>query len=219
MPVPRDSASPSGSFPPIFRSALVNLAPEFAVPDLVEVNLADPLLFPEGLNLPLYGRSPWRVGDLDGSTTPAAALTLSATNPTDAPLELSLLLTLPLSVQNDVARFGSPAAAAASSAVGGAMSAAECVEACAGDDGCDDRQPRGLRLGVAVGGRLLVLLDGVCRDSCALEKGKRGSNVDGRVLEQRLGLQNLNEIGVRRRRGERRSDPVSYTHLTLPTKA
>ena len=91
---------------------------------------------PEGLNLTLYGRSPWRVGDLDGSTTPAAALTLSATNPTDAPLELSLLLTLPLSVQNDVARFGSPSAAAASSAVGGAMSAAECVEACAGDDGC-----------------------------------------------------------------------------------
>ena len=45
---------------------------------------------PEGLNLTLYGRSPWRVGDLDGSTTPAAALTLSATNPTDAPLDLSL---------------------------------------------------------------------------------------------------------------------------------
>ena len=55
----------------------------------------------EGLN-PRYGRSPWRVGDLDGSTTPAAALTLSPPT-TDAPLT-PLLLTLPLSVQNDVAR-------------------------------------------------------------------------------------------------------------------
>ena len=60
---------------------------------------------PDGLASQLYGRSSWRIGDLDGSSTPAAAFTLSVTNPNPtAPLEVSFFLSLPLSLQRGTAR-------------------------------------------------------------------------------------------------------------------
>jgi uncharacterized protein (DUF608 family) len=64
---------------------------------------SDPSL-PVGLELAVFGRSQWRVGDLAGSAVPGAAFTLTATNPTANALELGFYLLLPLQVQTGVIR-------------------------------------------------------------------------------------------------------------------
>ena len=52
---------------------------------------------PRALDIKLYGRSRWRVGDMAASALPALAFTLTAHNPsTSKALELSLFFSLPL---------------------------------------------------------------------------------------------------------------------------
>ena len=77
------------------EAVALRTAPPAGIPGVEEIGFAGTQPFvrltprgaglPEGLDLRLYGRSPWRVGDLDASSTPALALTLVATNPTELP--------------------------------------------------------------------------------------------------------------------------------------
>ena len=64
---------------------------------------SDPML-PKGLQLKLFGRSRWRVGDMAASAVPAAAFTLTASNPTTKPLRLSFFFSLPFLIQLGVLR-------------------------------------------------------------------------------------------------------------------
>ena len=87
---------------------------------------------PDGLASQLYGRSSWRIGDLDGSSTPAAAFTLSVTNPDPtAPLEVSFFLSLPLSLQRGTARPTTEQPLAPTPLSQAAHTAEACLAACA----------------------------------------------------------------------------------------
>ena len=88
---------------------------------------------PDGLASQLYGRSSWRIGDLDGSSTPAAAFTVSLTNPDPtAPLEVSFFLSLPLSLQRGTARPTTEPPLAPTPQSRAARTAEACLAACAG---------------------------------------------------------------------------------------
>jgi hypothetical protein len=89
----------------------------------------DPSLDPD-IGLALFGRSRWRVGDMEASGTPAAAFTLTATNPSAAELELAFFFALPLSLQRGVIRS---AADATNGTAGGAEA---CHAACAANATC-----------------------------------------------------------------------------------
>jgi non-lysosomal glucosylceramidase len=63
----------------------------------------DPAI-PAGLNLQLFGRSRWRLGDMEKSHTPAVGFTLTASNPSAAPINVTLFLSLPMGLQHGVNR-------------------------------------------------------------------------------------------------------------------
>lgn len=64
---------------------------------------SDPSL-PEGLRLQIFGRSRWRLGDMTRSHTPAVGFTLTASNPSAAPINVTLFLSLPMGLQHGVNR-------------------------------------------------------------------------------------------------------------------
>mmetsp|Transcript_31906 Transcript_31906/g.67137 ORF Transcript_31906/g.67137 Transcript_31906/m.67137 type:complete len:982 (+) Transcript_31906:283-3228(+) len=65
---------------------------------------------PSDLNLTLYGRSRWRLADMQASSTPAIAFTLTVDNPRETPVEVSLLVSLPLPFQKGMVRPANGAA-------------------------------------------------------------------------------------------------------------
>jgi non-lysosomal glucosylceramidase len=84
-------------------------------------------------DLRLFGRSRWRIGDMNASATPAIAFTLTATNPSSSsPLDLSFFFALPLSLQRGVIRSTADAANATDSS-----GADSCFSACAENSTCD----------------------------------------------------------------------------------
>ena len=89
---------------------------------------------PSGVELTLFGRSRWRVADMEASATPAAGFTLTAVNPSSSePLELSFFLSLPLQHQAGMVR---PAVAGTSTQSSAAPSARACAAACAANATC-----------------------------------------------------------------------------------
>ena len=89
----------------------------------------DPAI-PEGLNLHLYGRSRWRLGDMAASALPAVAFTLTAENANaSAPLDLALFFSLPLQLQTGMLRSQEHGPGEAEYA--NATSAEGCARACA----------------------------------------------------------------------------------------
>ena len=85
----------------------------------------------DAAELAMFGRSRWRVGDMEASGTPAVAFTLTASNPSEtAPLELSFFFALPLSLQRGVIRSTTDAA---NGTAGGAEA---CRAACAANATC-----------------------------------------------------------------------------------
>ena len=88
---------------------------------------------PAPMQLKLFGRSRWRVGDMAASATPAAAFTLTATNPSASEhLNVSLFFALPFSLQHGILRDGNSGAVANASA----GAAESCRAACAANVSC-----------------------------------------------------------------------------------
>ena len=84
------------------------------------------------LHLRLFGRSRWRVGDMEKSAIPAAAFTLTASNPsTSEPLNISFFFSLPFSLQHGILRDNNGAVANAT-----AGAAETCRAACAANASC-----------------------------------------------------------------------------------
>ena len=63
----------------------------------------DPAI-PESLNLQVFGRSRWRLGDMTRSHTPAVGFSLTASNPSAVPINITLFLSLPMGLQHGVQR-------------------------------------------------------------------------------------------------------------------
>jgi hypothetical protein len=59
---------------------------------------------PDGLNLELFGRSRWRLGNMTRSHTPAVGFTLTASNPAAHAVNVTLFLSLPMGLQHGVQR-------------------------------------------------------------------------------------------------------------------
>ena len=79
----------------------------------------------------LFGHSRWKIGDMNASATPAIGFTLSASNPSSAPLEVAFFFGVPLSLQHGVIR-------SATDAVDGNISdATACFATCKHNATCD----------------------------------------------------------------------------------
>ena len=95
---------------------------------------------PEGLDLQIFGRSRWRLGDMTKSHTPAVGFTLSASNPSAAPINVTLFLSLPMGLQHGVNRCdqgqGPECFLHSHSPSFAAPDAAACLAACTKNESC-----------------------------------------------------------------------------------
>ena len=90
---------------------------------------------PPALDLTVYGRSRWRVGDMAASALPAVAFTITAHNPSaHDPLELAFFLSLPIQLQTGMVRASEAGAHGAFDVA--APSATACAAACIANSTC-----------------------------------------------------------------------------------
>lgn len=117
---------------------LLRTHPPRGLPGVAALNFSGAVPFtkltPDDADVPrgvhVYGWSRWRYGDIAGSAHPAVGFTLTARAPPDAPLDVALVLAVPLPFQPGVARAPPADGAGAGEAARGVDTATDCYDAC-----------------------------------------------------------------------------------------